>query len=60
MYWIERNNSDMCAVNATGLTVEEYMEVTNGYTWYATNGMVSFVKMQRVITSLIGWLEVCT
>ena len=34
---ILRSNCDGCPVNETGLTGEEYMEVSNGYTWYAAN-----------------------
>ena len=37
MDWIERINCDVCAVNETGLNVEQYMEVSNGYTWFAVN-----------------------
>ena len=35
MDWIERSNCDICAVNETGLTGEEYMEVSDGYSWFA-------------------------
>ena len=35
MYWIEISNWHVCAVNETGLTVEEYMEVSGGYSWFA-------------------------
>ena len=38
MDWIERNNCDVCVVDDTGLPGEEYMELSNGYTWYAANG----------------------
>ena len=31
MDWIERSNCDVCAVNETGLTGGEYMEVSDGY-----------------------------
>ena len=31
MDWIERSNCDICAVNETGLTGEEYVEVSDGY-----------------------------
>ena len=37
MDWIERSNCDVYAVNETGLRGEEYMEVSDGYTWYAAN-----------------------
>ena len=37
MDWIERSNCDMCAVNETGLTGEEYMEVNDGYSWFVAN-----------------------
>ena len=37
MDWIERSNCDICAVNETGLTGEEYMEVSDGYSWFAAN-----------------------
>ena len=37
MDWIERSNCDICAVNETGLTGEEYMEVIDGYSWFAAN-----------------------
>ena len=37
MDWIERSNCDICAVNKTGLTGEEYMEVSVGYSWFASN-----------------------
>ena len=37
MDWIERSNSDICAVNETGLSGEEYMEVSDGYSWFAAN-----------------------
>ena len=30
MDWIKRSNCDICAVNETGLTGEEYMEVSDG------------------------------
>ena len=30
MDWIERSNCDICAVNETGLTGEDYMEVSAG------------------------------
>ena len=33
MDWIERSNCDRWAVNETGLTGEEYMEVSDGYSW---------------------------
>ena len=29
MDWIERSNCDICAVNETGITGEEYMEVSD-------------------------------
>ena len=35
--WIERNNCHVCALNETGLTGEEYMEVSDGYSWFAAN-----------------------
>ena len=34
---IERSNCELCAVNETGLTVEDYMEVSDGYSWFAAN-----------------------
>ena len=39
MDWIERSNCDICAVNETGLTGEEYMGVSarDGYSWLAAN-----------------------
>ena len=37
MDWIERSNCDICAVNETGLNGEEYMEVSDGYLWFAAN-----------------------
>ena len=37
MDWIERSNCDFCAVNETGPTGEEYMEVSDGYSWFAAN-----------------------
>ena len=37
MDWIERSNCDICAVNDTGLTGEEYIEVNDGYSWLAAN-----------------------
>ena len=37
MDWIERSNCDICAVNETGLTGEEYMEVGDGYSGFAAN-----------------------
>ena len=37
MDWIEKSNCDICAVNETGLTGEEYMEVSDGYSWFAAN-----------------------
>ena len=37
MDWIERSNCDICVVNETGLTGEEYMEVSDGYSWFAAN-----------------------
>ena len=37
MDWIERSNCDICAINGTGLTGEEYMEVSDGYSWFAAN-----------------------
>ena len=37
MNWIERNNCDICVVNETGLTGEEYMEVSDGCSWFAAN-----------------------
>ena len=37
MDWIERSNCDICAINETGLTGEEYMEVSDGYSWFAVN-----------------------
>ena len=37
MDWIERSNCDVCAINETSLTGEEYMEVSDGYTWHAEN-----------------------
>ena len=37
MDWIERSNCDVCAINETSLTGEEYMEVSDGYTWHAAN-----------------------
>ena len=37
MDWIERSNCDTCAVNETGLTGEEYTEVSDGYSWFAAN-----------------------
>ena len=37
MDWIKRSNCDICAVNKTGLTGEEYMEVSDGYSWFAAN-----------------------
>ena len=33
----ERSNCDICAVNETGLTGEEYMEVRDGYSWFSAN-----------------------
>ena len=35
MDWIKRSNCDVCAIN--GLTGEEYMEVSDGYSWFAAN-----------------------
>ena len=35
MDWIERSNCDICAAN--GLTGEEYMEGSDGYSWFAAN-----------------------
>ena len=37
MDWIERSNCDICAVNETGLTEEEYMDVSDRYSWFAAN-----------------------
>ena len=37
MDWIERSNCDVCAVNETGLTGEAYMEVSDGYSWFAAH-----------------------
>ena len=37
MDWIERSNCDICAVNETGLTREEYMEVSDGYSRFVAN-----------------------
>ena len=37
LYLIERSNYDICAVNETSLTEEEYMEVSDGYSWFAAN-----------------------
>ena len=37
MDWSERSNRDICAVNETGLTGEDYMEVSDGYSWFAAN-----------------------
>ena len=37
MDWIEISNYDICAVNETGMTGEEYMEVSDGYSWFAAN-----------------------
>ena len=37
MDWIEKSNCDVCAVNENGLTGEEYIEVSDGYTWFAAN-----------------------
>ena len=37
MDWIERSNCDTCAINKTGLTGEEYMEVSDGYSWFAAD-----------------------
>ena len=37
MDWIERSNCDICTVSETGLTGEEYMEVSDGYSWFAAN-----------------------
>ena len=37
MDWIERSKCDVCAVNETGLTGGEYMEVSDGYSWYDAN-----------------------
>ena len=37
MDWIERSNCDICAVNETGLTGEEYMEVIDGSSCFAAN-----------------------
>ena len=37
MDWIERSKCDICAVNETGLTEEEYMEVSDGYSRFAAN-----------------------
>ena len=34
MDWIEGNNCDVCAVNETGMTGEEYLEVSYGYSWF--------------------------
>ena len=34
---IEIINYDVYTINDTGLTGEEYMEVTDGCTWYAAN-----------------------
>ena len=31
MDWIDRSNCDTCVVNETGLTGEEYMEMSDGY-----------------------------
>ena len=35
--WIEKSNCDICAVNETGLTGEEYMKVCDRYSWFAVN-----------------------
>ena len=37
MDWIEISNCDICALNETGITGEEYMEVSDGYSWFAAN-----------------------
>ena len=37
MDWIEISNCDVCAVNEIGLTGEEYMEVSDGYSWFSAN-----------------------
>ena len=37
MDWIESSNCGICAVNETGLTGEEYMEVSDGYSWFTAN-----------------------
>ena len=37
MDWIERSNCNISAVNETGLTGEEYMEVSDGYSWFSAN-----------------------
>ena len=37
MDWIERSNCDICSVNETCLTGEEYMEVSDCYSWFAAN-----------------------
>ena len=37
MDWIERSNCDICDINETGLTGEEYMEVSDGYSWFDAN-----------------------
>ena len=35
--WIERNKCDVFDVNETGLTGEECMKVSDGYSWFAAN-----------------------
>ena len=37
MDWIERSKCDICVVTETVLTGEEYMEVSDGYSWFAAN-----------------------
>ena len=37
MDWIERSICDVCAINKTDMTGEEYMEVSDGYPWFAAN-----------------------
>ena len=54
--WIERSNCDICAINKTGLIGEEYMEVSDGYSWFTANrdwtkgrsGGAGFIILKRI------------
>ena len=56
MDWIERSNCDICAVYETGLTGEEYMEVSDGYSWFSAirewtewrSGGAGFIILKRI------------
>ena len=37
MDWIERSNCDICAENETVQTRDEYIEVSDGYSWFSAN-----------------------